>query len=173
MFVLIFFSFKADAAKLSIPVIDLIVDKKRLTNLRKFIFCVLCIMGIVILLCITISIGLNTYPLLVIFGFLSFSVTLAIIMLLAFICAILSVWRYVKVDFKSLKDSMFGASLQTRFEAGKSLRAINDPVLNKIGKIAGKIGLFCLLAWFTILVLAICVVLYLDHIGIWRELIDK
>ena len=93
-------------------------------------------------------------------------------MLLTIILGICTTWRCAKIDFYSFKKT-FSPSLKTRYEAVKSLRSINDPVMKKIGAFINKFGLFCLLAWFVILVLTICVVLYLDHIGVWRELIKK
>jgi len=175
MFIIIFLGFKATAAELSIPIINLIVNREKLPSRRKFIFVVLGIIGIVILLSIIIPIGLKTYPLLVIFGFVSFAITLAIIMLLAFICLVLTQWRCIKVDFKLWKNSIFASSLKTRYEAGRSLRPLmdQDPITQKTGKVSTKIVLLCLLVWFVILVLAICVVLYLDHIGVLHDLINK
>lgn len=175
MFVLIFLGAKAEAAELSISTLDLIVDRQRLPSRRKIGFIVLGIIGIAIVLSIVIPIGLKTYPLLVIFGFVSFAITLLIIMLLGFTCAIISIWRCARVDFKLWKNSMFGSSLKRRYEDGKALRSVmdRDPVIKKTGKLASKIALLCLCTWFVILLLAICVVVYLDHVGVWQDLIDK
>ena len=174
MFIIIFLSFKTNAAKLSIRTLDLIVDRWRLPSLRKFIFFLLASLGIAVLLSIIIPIGFKTYPLLVIFGLISFAITSVIIMLLAFIYAIIGTWRCIKVDFKLWKKS-FSSSLKKRYEAAGALRSImdKDPVTQKAGKVVTKIALLCLLVWLVILVLAICAVLYLDRIGVWHDLINK
>lgn len=173
MFVIIVLSFKADAAKLSVPTINLMFGIQRLPSLKKILLVVIGIIGIAVLLCVVIIIGIETYPFLVIFGFLSFVLTMVIIGLLALIYGILSIWRCAKLDSKALKVS-FSYSIKRRYEASKSLRSLmgKDPVLQKAKKISSKIALTCLLVWFLLLVLAICIVLYLDHIGVWQELID-
>jgi hypothetical protein len=142
LFVLIFISFKSDAEKLSVPTINLIFGIQKLPSLKKFFLFVICITGIVVLLSTIILIGLKTYPLLVIFGFLSFAITLVIIMLVALICAVLSTLRCLKLDSRTLKKS-FSYSLKTRYEAGRSLRTLmdNDPVMQKTWKISSKIAL--------------------------------
>jgi len=175
MFVVIFFRFKADAAELSVSTLDLIVDRQRLPSRRRFVFIVLGIIGIAVVLSIIIPIGFKTYPLLVIFSFVSFAITMAIIMLLAFSSMVVIQWRCIRSDFKLWKNSMFGSSLKGRYEAGRSLRLVmeRDPVIKKTGKLASKIALLCLCTWFAILLLAICVVVYLDHVGVWQDLIDK
>ena len=58
MFVLIFLGIKDKATKLSISTIDLLVNRKNLPSVRKFVVLVLCILGIVVLLSILILIGL-------------------------------------------------------------------------------------------------------------------
>ncbi len=173
MFVIIFLGFKADAAKLSVPATNLMFGIQRLPSRRKFIFIVFGIIGIVVLLSIIIPIGFKTYPLLVFFGFISFAITMVVIMLLFFICAILSTWRCAKLDSKTFKKS-FSSSLKTRYEANISLRSLmdKDSVMQKTGKASSKIALVCLLSWLVILVVAICVVLYLDRIGVWHDLIN-
>jgi small-conductance mechanosensitive channel len=151
------------------------VDGKKLPSVKKIIFVVFCIIVVAVILIIVALIGFRTYPLLAIFGFVSLWVTMAIIFLLLFVSAIISHWRCAKLDFKAWKDSMIGSPLKIRYEAGRYVRSLiaHDPVMQKIGKISSKIAKICLLAWFVILVLAICLVLYLDRIGIWRDLISK
>lgn len=175
MFIIIFLSVKTTAAELSIPTINLILNREKLPSLRKFICFVLGITGIVVLLCIIIPLAAKTYPLLLIFGFISLWITLAIIMLMTFIHAAIGIWRCTKVDFKLWKNSTFASSPKTRYESGRSLRSLmdHDPVTQKTRKVVTKIALLCLLVWLVVLVLATCVVLYLVHIGIWHDLINK
>lgn len=175
MLVIIFLSFKADAAKLSIPTLELIVGRKRLPSRRKLVFIVLGIIGIVVFLSIVMPIGFKTYPFLAIFGFISFWITMVIIVLLGFACCMLTLWRCIRIDFKTWKNSMFGSSIEAKYEARKRLRSLleQDPVMQKMGKVSTKIALVCFSIWFVVLVTAICVVLYLDHIGVWHDLINK
>jgi len=164
---------KTKAAKLSNPAIGTLINKQNLPSTKKIIFFCIGVLGIVILLGILIPAGLKTYPLLVSFGFLSFAITLAIIFLLIFVSAIISHWRCAKLDFKSWKNSIFGSSEKIRYEAMMSLRSLDDSLINKTGTFLNKLGLFCFLAWFVILVMVVCIVLYLDHIGVWSDLISK
>jgi hypothetical protein len=164
---------KTKVAKLSNPAIGTLINKKNLPSTKKIIFFCIGVLGIVVLLSILIPAGLKSYPLLVIFGFLSFVITVAIIFLLIFVSAIINHWRCAKLDFKAWKDSIFGSSAKIRYEAMMSLRSINDPLINKTGTFLNKVGLFCFLAWFVILVMVVCIVLYLDHIGVWSDLISK
>jgi hypothetical protein len=174
MLVLVFLSFKADAAKLSVPTINLMFNIQRLPSLKKFLLLVAGIIGIVVLLSIIIPIGFETYPMLVIFGFLSFAITMVIIMFLTLILVIIGLWRSAKLDSKTLKKT-FSSSLRARYEASRSLRSLldRDPFMQRIGKVSSKIAVTCLLIWFVVLVLATCLVLYLNHIGIWQKLINK
>jgi hypothetical protein len=174
MFILIFLGFKSDAKKLSISTIDLIVDKKKLPSVRKFVFIVIGILGIVISLCVLIPVGLKTYPFLIYFGFISFWITMLLIALVAIPYAMIDTWRCAKADFNTFKK-LFNPSLKVRYEASSYLRSLmdKDPVMQKAHKVSSTIAKLCLLTWFVILVLAICVVLYLDHIGVWQELINK
>jgi hypothetical protein len=175
MFILTFLGFKAKAAKLSISTIDLVVGGKKLPSVKKTIFVVFCIIAVAVILSIIVPIGFRTYPLLAIFSFVSLWIIMAIIFLLLFVSVIISQWRCAKLDFKAWKDSMFGSSLKTRYESGRYLRSFaeRDPIIQKVSKLSSKIALFCLLTWFVILALAVCVVLYLDHIGVWHNLINK
>jgi hypothetical protein len=79
----------------------------------------------------------------------------------------------MRIDFRSWKNSIFGASPETRWEAARSLRSLEDPTIQRIEKVAGRIVPLFLLIWFIILVLAICVVLYLEHIGVLDGLVDN
>jgi hypothetical protein len=174
MLILIFLRFKAEAAELSVPTKSLMFDSQKLPSLKKVFLFIIGIIGVVVLLGILLIIGSETYPLLIIFGFLSFAITVVIIMLLALVSVILSIRRCIKLDFKTLKET-FSSSLKKRYEASRTLRSLTekDPVMQKISKISTKIGLTCLLVWLAVLVLAICVVLFLDHIGVWQELVKK
>jgi len=162
-----FIGYKEDAAKLSIPTSNLIFGIRRVPSLKKVLFLAIGIIGIVIPLSIIIPLGVKNYPWLGIFGFLSFVLTLVVIVLLTIICQILYIWRCAKVDSKTLKNS-FSFSLKKRHEAYETIRSLmnNDPVMKKTGKTSIRIALTCLIVWFVVLVLAICVVLFLDHIGL-------
>jgi hypothetical protein len=175
MFIIIFWGYKADAAELSISTLDLIVEMMGFQSRRKFICIILGIIGIAVLLSVTILIGVKKYPFLLIFGFISLWIMLAIIFLLAFVCCVVSIWRCIKLDFKTWKNSMFGSPIKVKYEAGKKLRSLveHDPVMQKMGKVSKKIVLLCFSIWFILLVIAICVVLYLDRIGVWHDLINN
>ena len=161
LFVLIFTSFIADAAKISVPVVTLIFGVQRLPNSKKIFLFVVGIIVIIVPLSIMIPVGMKTHPLLVMFGFLSFIIIVVIIMLLATICEILRIWRCAKLDSKTLKKS-FNPSAEIIYKARKDLRSLmdKDVVMQRVKKISNKIALSCLLVWFVVLVLTVCVVIW-------------
>lgn len=167
IFGLIFLCFKADAAKISVPTINLFFGVQRLPSPKKILLFTIGIIGIVILLGITILIASKTSIWLVLFGFFSFMITIVIIILLMLICRILINRRCTKLDPKTLKK-FYSSSIITRYEARVTLRSLidKDPVMQKIEKTSNKIALTCLLVWFVVWVLTICMVLYLDHISV-------
>ena len=131
------------------------------------------IIAVAVFLSVIIPVGIRTYPFLVIIGFVSFSIMMLIVMLMAFTFAMISTWRCIKLDFGLWKKT-FNPSLGTRYEASRSLRALahQDPVLRKTGKLLNKISLWCFFTWLILFVLAVCVVLFLDYIGVWKNLVD-
>jgi hypothetical protein len=142
-------------------------------NRRKIAIFAVGIIAVAVCLCLIIPVGIRAYPFLVIIGFVSFSIMLFIVILMAFTFAIISTWRFIKLDFGLWKKT-FNPSLETRYEASKSLRELahQDPVLRKTGKLLNKMGLWCFFTWLILFVLTVCVVLFLDCIGVWKNLVD-
>jgi hypothetical protein len=174
MMVLIFLGFKANAKKLSVPTTRLMFNAQKLPSLRKFLLIAGVVVGIAVFLCIIIAIGLETYPMLVIFGFLTLWVFGVIIFLLVLINAIVCTWRCATLDFSSFKKG-FSSSLKERYEASMSYRSLmaKDPLIQKMGRVSRRIGIILFLIWLAVLLTTICVVLYLDYIGVWQELINQ
>jgi hypothetical protein len=158
---------------MSLSTLDLLINRQRLPSGSKLILIVIGILGISVFLSFLLPLGAQTYPFLVIFGACTFAITLLTIMLLSLIGCLFAQWRYARHNFKAWKQSIFSSSLATRYQAGRTLASINDPVLNKFWKICNKLGFFCLFLWFVVLFIVICTVLYLDYIGAWDDLVSK
>ena len=173
LFILIFLHMKDTAAKMSLSTIDLLINRQRLPKRSKLILIVIGILGISVFLSFLLPLGARTYPFLLYFGLCSFTITILLIMLLSLISCLFGQWRYARHNFKAWKQSILSSSLTTRYQAGRTMAMINDPVINKFEKICDKVGFLCLLIWFVILLMVICTVLFLDHIGVWEDLVNK
>lgn len=165
MFVIIFLQMKREAAKIGKSPIDLIINRERLPKRRKLVFCLVAILGTALALSLLIPLGFETYPWVVMFGFISFAIVMAVVMLMAFVYGLGLQWHFARHHFELWKKSMFSSSMATRYQAGRQLASLSGPVAKKWGILVTKVAKIVLLLWLIILVIVATVVVVADQVG--------
>jgi len=165
IFVLIFLEMRRTAVKLSISVLDLVVNRKKLPSSKKLILIGIGILGIAVALCFLIPFGLDKQPMLVIFGFISFAITMLLVILTSLVYTLRVQGHLARHHFDLWKKSLFSSSLQVRYQAGMQLRSLKGPVERKWAIICNRIGLSFFFIWLILFIVATIVVIILDLIG--------
>jgi len=165
MFVLIFLEFRHTAKKMSMSVLELVFNRKKLPSSKKLILIGTGISGIAVALCFLIPLGIKTHPMLVIFGFISFAITMVLVMLTLLVYTLRVQWHMARKHFDLWKKSLFSSSLQVRYEAGRQLQALKDPVERKWAIVCNRIGMSIFFIWLITFTLVTIAVIILGLIG--------
>ncbi len=118
------------------------------------IFCFLTAIGLALLL----PYSVKKHPILVAFGFVSFALTCFVIILLLCIAGLMTIYQLRKHHPDIWKNSI-NSSRNTRYEAIRQRKYIDDPCLTKISVCTTKIGIYCFVIWLILFLVALCVIL--------------
>ena len=102
--------------------------------------------------------SVKKYPTLMAFGVVSFALTGVIIILLLAIHGLMTGHQFRKHHPDLLKNSI-SSSRNTRSEAIRQIKFLNDPQLKRISNCTTKIGIFCFFIWLILFSVVLCVVL--------------
>lgn len=138
----------------------------------KLILIGIIILTIAIVLSLLLPYSIKKNPLLTAFGFISFAIT-GVLVIVIFVISGLMTTRHLCKKHSGIWEKTRSRSLSTRTEALKQIRAINDPYLKKVSCWSTRIGVFCFVIWFVLLVVVSCIDFIMGDISFIEILLGK
>lgn len=172
---LVLLQFKAEANEIGIRTLNYILRTDKLPSRNKVLRFAFTIMAIIAALLVLIPLSIKYYPELFLFAFLSLWVSGVIFWFMSIIIMGIYAWRGIKLKINLFDKLAKGASLKEKYEKsiGDANRLCEDSVVKKTSRISGRILKAWLLTWLGLVIIATCVVLYLDHIGVWKPILKR